>query len=360
MVKRKDNKGRVLRKGESQRKDLTYMYRWTDLNQERRCIYANSLNELRKEEEVIANELAKGISRNSNTLNIQIEQYLDTKVNIEKSTAANYKHYYEHTIRDSFLGKMKIKDIKKAHILKFYKNCHEKDMANNTIAILQKIIRPALQLAVDSDILLKNPANECLKDYPVEKEVKYALSFDQENEFLSRFDICPNAYVYKSIAGLLLYTGLRISELLGLTWADVDMSEKTININHQMVCKTIDEELKLYCTKNTKTVSGNRIVQMNDLAYQYMLRQREYWLSCKKDLDFSVDGYTDFVFISNRTGRVVRHAVVRRLFRKIVKEYNEKREIQLPAISPHILRHKNIRTYKKFDSHYRISESSVF
>lgn len=48
MPSRKDNKGRVLEKGESQRTDGTYMYRWTDLSKKRQTIYARTLNELRK------------------------------------------------------------------------------------------------------------------------------------------------------------------------------------------------------------------------------------------------------------------------------------------------------------------------
>lgn len=78
---------------------------------------------------------------------------------------------------------------------------------------------------------------------------------------------------------------------------------------------------------------------MNDFAYKSVIEQKKNWLSCKKDPDFNLDGYSNFVFLSFRTGRVVRHAVIRRLFRKLVREYNGKRDIQLPAISPHILRH---------------------
>ena len=50
MPSRKDNKGRVLEKGESQRTDGTYMYRWTDLSKKRQTLYARTLNELRQKE----------------------------------------------------------------------------------------------------------------------------------------------------------------------------------------------------------------------------------------------------------------------------------------------------------------------
>lgn len=58
----------------------------------------------------------------------------------------------------------------------------------------------------------------------------------------------------------------------------------------------------------------------------------------KKEPDFEVDGYKDFVFISHMTGKCMNHNNVRRMMRSIV-DMNAEREIQLPNISPHILRH---------------------
>ena len=48
MSRRKDNKGRVLRTGESQRKDRIYQYRYTDALGNRKCIYASDLKTLRE------------------------------------------------------------------------------------------------------------------------------------------------------------------------------------------------------------------------------------------------------------------------------------------------------------------------
>ena len=78
MSKRKDNKGRILKKGESQRKDGVYMYRWTDVNSERKTIYASDLNELRQQENEILIEISNGITRSDIKLNNQIELYLST------------------------------------------------------------------------------------------------------------------------------------------------------------------------------------------------------------------------------------------------------------------------------------------
>lgn len=78
-TKRKDTKGKLLRKGESQRKDGTYMYRWTNRLGKRETIYASTLEELREEETIIFQEIVQGINRQSIVLNGQIERYLRTK-----------------------------------------------------------------------------------------------------------------------------------------------------------------------------------------------------------------------------------------------------------------------------------------
>ena len=59
--KRRDNKGRVLRSGESQRRESSYMYRYTDLRGKRQCIYASTLAELREKEDVVNQQLREGI-----------------------------------------------------------------------------------------------------------------------------------------------------------------------------------------------------------------------------------------------------------------------------------------------------------
>ena len=61
MSRRKDNKGRVLRTGESQRKDLIYQYRYTDALGNRKCIYASDLKTLREKEDELQRSLEDGL-----------------------------------------------------------------------------------------------------------------------------------------------------------------------------------------------------------------------------------------------------------------------------------------------------------
>ena len=335
--KRKDSKGRVLRKGESQKEDNLYMYRWTDNNRKRQCCYASTLDKLREKEKAIEKEMMLGVSRTTITLNEQIEIYLQTKNNLAKSTKSNYQYYYEHSIKGSRLGNMKVIDIKKSDILMFYKQFSDGGYSAGTIQILQKIVRPSLQLACDDNVILKNPADGCTKDYSTELEKKYALTFDEEKEFLERIKNRHRMKRYYPMYAIILETGLRISEAIGLTWDDVDMEKRTISINHQVQCRTVEHKYTLFAN-TTKTEAGVRIIPMTDDVYRLFVEQRKVWLSTIKDSDFEVDGYKNFVFVSHVTGKCMNHNNVRRMLRSIV-DMNKDREIQLPPISPHILRH---------------------
>lgn len=89
-----------------QRKDLTYMYRWSNCYGERKTIYANTLNELRSQEKQIRRETDIGISRSNVTLNEQIDRYLKTKNNLAVSTLWNYRYYWEKEVKDT-IGRKK-------------------------------------------------------------------------------------------------------------------------------------------------------------------------------------------------------------------------------------------------------------
>lgn len=343
--KRKDKNGIILKKGETQRADYTYMYRWTDRSGVRRCIYDTTLEGLRRQENQIQEEVLCGIQRETVTLNQLIERYLSIKISLASSTYENYKYYFNHSIRESFLGRMKVIDIRKSDVLLYFSSkSTQEGFSNGTIQILYKIIHPALQLAVDDDIIRKNPASGCMKDYYDEPEKKYALSFEEEAEFLERLNSSKRMKRYYPMYAIMLATGFRISETIGLTWNDVDFENRTISVNHQLQYRVVNGKSVWYCKDSrkkkasTKTLSGERTIPMTDEVYGLFMQQRKVWMTCKKDSEFEVDGYKDFIFLSSMTGRPIYPANVRRMINSIVN-MNEKKETQLPKISPHILRH---------------------
>lgn len=240
---------------------------------------------------------------------------------------------------------MQVTEIRKSDVLRFYKSCADKGYKNGTIQIFHKIIHPALELAMDDYIIARNPAKGCIKEYPADPEVKYALTLGQEKEFVERLKLMNKMESYYPFYMIMLYTGLRLSEIIGLTWKDVDFHKKEVSINHQLQYRYIEGRTLFFATDHTKTKSGMRVIPMSEEVYEMFQRQRKQTFKNGRDMSFEVGGYSDFVFISEKTGRPYYHSNVRRQLRRLV-ELNTCREIQLPQITPHILRHTACSRYK--------------
>ena len=95
-AKRKDKKGRVLRTGESQRKDLTYQYRYQDITGKRRTVYAPTLEELRAKEEEINNAVNIGVDYNAGNVTVLelLERYISLKQGVRNATKVGCNFVY--------------------------------------------------------------------------------------------------------------------------------------------------------------------------------------------------------------------------------------------------------------------------
>ena len=76
--KRKDNKGRLLQKGEAQRPNGSYMYRYTDTSGAKHWCYAPTLQELREKEQAIKQDIQDGINYTAGEANVLslVERYI--------------------------------------------------------------------------------------------------------------------------------------------------------------------------------------------------------------------------------------------------------------------------------------------
>ena len=111
MATRKDSRGYALKKGESQRKDGRYVFRYTTIRGEHRAVYAKDLSELRKKEVKIRRAIEDGLDPDRAeriTLNELFDEYISQKYDLKQSTLTNYKYMYNHYVRESF-GKLRIK-----------------------------------------------------------------------------------------------------------------------------------------------------------------------------------------------------------------------------------------------------------
>lgn len=339
-MKRKSSEGISLKSGEYEKKTGGYIYRWTDSIGNRHSVGAKTLNELRKKELLVHEEIAKGVSRSSNTLYEQIRLYLSTKITLAPSTIANYEHYLEGVIKDSFIGKIRIADLKSSDVLRFYAEMVSvKGYSIGTVKIIHKLIHPALDMAVKDRLLYNNVSDGCTRDYNEESEKKYALTQAEKDEFLRR--VSERAPLYLTFVKFLFASGVRLSEGIGLTWDDVYEEGKTgyIDINHQILYRDIRGKATRYASK-TKTEAGSRKIPITPEIKNILEEQRKMSIDIKRPKDYSIDGYSNFIFVSSQ-GTCLSHNAVQSMMRRISKN-TKKDKIAIRNVSPHICRHTYI------------------
>lgn len=100
--RRKDNKGRVLKENESQRKDGSYDYRWRTSDGKRHSVYAPTLEELREKEQAVFKDKSDGIRTDAQkvTVNDVYDLWVQLKEGLKDNTFQNYKYMYEQFVRD--------------------------------------------------------------------------------------------------------------------------------------------------------------------------------------------------------------------------------------------------------------------
>lgn len=331
--KRKDRNGRVLKTGENQRKNGTYDYRYTDSHGKVRYIYAKTLEDLRKKEAAIQRDLADGIDYAAGEISVAdlVDRYMSLKRDIGHNTKRAYGTVINR-IKESEFGQMKVRNVKLSDAKRFYIDLHDTGSKRNTISIYHSVLRPTFEMAVDDDMIRKNPFKFKVADIIPDDAVKRTALTKQQQENYLRFIQENGQDNYYDDIVILMGTGLRVSELYGLTKKDVDFKKRLILIDHQL-CRTAE---KPYFVKSPKTSSGVRCIPMSDVVY--MALKRVVANRQSPTVELLVDGYSGFLFL-DKAGmpKVAMHLenYMRGMQKKMERIYGK----SFPRVTPHVLRH---------------------
>lgn len=363
---RKDSRGRNLRTGESERKDGIYMYRYTDVKSgKRQTIYAGDLPELREKEKQIAKDLDDNILTDTAikkmTLNTLFERYMQTR-RFYSSTKINYENMWDIHVKNE-LGNIKVVQLRPSHIKTFYNKMSEQGYANNTIKYIHTLLYPALELAVDDDIIRKNPAKNTLSgDYGEAPKEKDILTMEQQERLFAFVCGSPVYNVYIPMLTVMLELGLRCGELIGLTWSDIDMEKKEVSVNHQLIYKDFGDGYKFHIN-SPKTKAGNRIIPMSQAVQRAFTEQKKINFMLGRHSIEEIEGCSDFIFLA-KTGRPLMPSAVNNVLYNIIDAYNKaesgKAEKErrtpalLPKISSHSLRHTACTNMAKYGMNIKI------
>ncbi len=343
---RKDHKNRLLREGESQCKDGRYRYTYY-ANGKQKSLYSWKLEEndklpygkrdcvaLRVQiEDLQRKQLLFGrYSESSYTVLDLVERYVGMKTGVRKSTRAGYKTVVNMLKKDSF-GSRKISDIRISDAKLWLIQLQKNGRGYSSIHTIRGVLRPAFQMAVDDDVLLKNPFEFQLSKIIINDSIRReAITKKQERMFLKFVKDDPHFSKYYEGIYILFKTGMRISEFCGLTIHDIDMEERTIDINHQLQ-RLSDME---YVIETTKTNAGKRVLPMTQDVYecfQTILENRE---APKKEP--KVGKYSGFLYL-DKNGMPMVALHWQKYFEHICEKYNSIYKEEIPKITPHVCRH---------------------
>ena len=334
--KRKDHKGRLLRTGESQRKDLIYQYRYTDVLGKRQTVYSSDLHELRDREDEIRKRLDEGVDYAAGDVSVieLLERYIGLKQGVRYNTKKGYDFVLSLVKKEEF-GRRKIRDIKVSDAQMWMMKLHNDGRAYCTITSIKGVVKPAFQLAYNEDAIRKNPFGFKLSDVVANDSRKRVALTDEQQTIWMDFiqqDKVFSKYYDEFI--VLLGTGMRVSEFCGLTDNDLDFNQRKISVDHQLLR---DRDTKEYFVERTKTESGRRFIPMSEdvcKSLKSIIANRQ-----KAKTEFIVDGYRKFLLLDiNGRPKVALHIenVIQRAVEKFYKVYPTK---SLPWITPHVFRH---------------------
>ena len=163
-------------------------------------------------------------------------------------------------------------------------------------------------------------------------------------DFLKRED--TQYHHWYPIFAVMINTGMRVGEVCGLRWEDLDFDDGIINVEHTLVYYNHRDEKGCYFNVHkTKTRAGTRTIPMLDEVRDAFLVEKEYQEFNHLKCNVTIDGYTDFVFI-NRFGNVQHQGTLNKAIRRIIRDCNDyqiekagKNPVLLPKFSCHSLRH---------------------
>lgn len=345
--KRRDSKNRILRNGESQRRDGRYAFKYIDTTGKTQFVYSWKLEKtdktpqgkrddlsLREKEKQIMKAIDDEIVPRGGEMTVLelVKKYLLQKTGVRHNTEANY-NFVLNIIKKEDFGKKRIDKVKLSDAKCWLIKLQQDGRGYSSIHSIRGVVRPAFQMAVDDDLIRKNPFEFQLATVVVNDSVtREAITRKQERAFLEFVANDKHFCRYCEGIFILFKTGLRISEFVGLTLSDLDMQNRKISVNHQLQRKRNME----YVIEDTKTSCGTREIPMTDEVYECF--QRIISSRKKPRVEPIVGGKCGFLYLDkNDMPMVALHW--EKYFQHICEKYNSIYRVQMPKVTPHVCRH---------------------
>lgn len=251
--------------------------------------------------------------------------------NIKEKTYESYMHIINNYLIAQ-LGNFIISELTTGQVQTMINNMKDKELSSRTIRYANTVLHNALEQAVNNDIIVKNVTNAVVLPKQNKREIK-ALSQEQQKKFI---EVCKNNEGGLPFI-LMIASGIRRAELLGLRWEDVDEKNCSIKIVQSVLrVKDFDNgETKTKLIFDTpKTKSSIRTIPIPKSVLKDLLKHKEEQKQDKIELNELGLKYQEHNLVfASKTGQPTEPRNLNRKFYKLIKKAG------IESINLHGLRH---------------------
>lgn len=318
----KDLKGKELGTGISQRKDGLYTARFTDRNGRRRQQYFKKLQECRKwlADAQFDDEHGNICACGDMTVDAWFDYWIGHIImsSVKEGTICSYKIQYRLHIAP-YIGKMSLQSVKPMHCQNIINRMADSGYKNATIKLACTVMKQFFEGAVENEMIAGNPVKKSVRCAQGKAaKAKTALTVEEQKAFLR----CARKSSYYFQYALVLQTGIRVGELTGLKWQDIDFEKRTLHI-----LRTVSRRSGTWTEGTPKSHAGERDIPLTGEAVAILENIKKRSSGNVRQIQ-----YHDLVF-TTKARAPIGNAEYYHSLRKICKD------AEIPPVSMHILRH---------------------
>ena len=238
---------------------------------------------------------------------------------IRHGTKRAYVDRYNNRIKP-VIGDMLLADIKPLHCQNVLNLAQDAGDTSGSVRKLRVIMHSFFEAAYDNDMIPANPIRSSVTYVNTSSDERRVLTLDEQDLFLKT----AKNYPYYHMFAFALQTGMRVGEISGLKWEDINMSTGYLKVQRSLDYR---DDLKMFFENPPKSKSGEREIPLTDEAVEILMTVKRN----SADLP-AVAPYTHLVF-RNTAGKPSHRGNLNRTLRRIADEAG------MESLSMHVLRH---------------------